>query len=60
MCVHTAGLAGWHTADPHPFHMAADARHGHPQPWAGSVAGGTHGRPGSRQPTGFWLEVSSV
>ena len=59
-CVCTAGLASRHTADPHPFHMAADARHGHPQPRAGRGARLTHGSPRPRQSAGFRLEVSLV
>lgn len=60
LCVHTAGLACRHTADPHPFHMAADAKHGPPPPRAGSGARVTHGSPDTRRPTSVWLEVSSL
>lgn len=38
LCVQTAGLASRNAADPHPFHVAADARHGPPQYRAGCGA----------------------
>lgn len=60
VCVWTAGLASRHTADPHPFHVAADARHGHPQPRPGRGARLAHGSPRPRQSAGFRLEVSLV
>lgn len=58
MCVPTAGLASRHAANPYPFHVAADAWHGHPQPWAGCSARLPHGGPCVWQPAGVWLEVS--
>lgn len=60
MCVPAAGLASRHAADPHSFHVAADAWHGHPQPWPGCRARLPHGSPRVRQPTGVWLEVSRL
>ncbi|KAF3860922.1 hypothetical protein F7725_001177 [Dissostichus mawsoni] len=48
-----AGLASWHSADPHPLHLAADARHGLHNPGQNVVPDPPMGASDSQQGSGW-------